>query len=383
MKWDWYSFKRHFGLQAQNGSGDGGDGDGTAAAAAAAGYGMGSGMGHGVGPAGTSTTAPGTGYGTGTSTMGAGTANAGGFGGQSATGFSVGMGPGNASQGVSGVAGFGGGVGARGGVSTAGVSGGSARGGGPTGGGGGTAAGGSASGPASGPGSAAAKYGIHSINDLNNALAGLASFNNAAAWGQQMGTPMQNVAGATLGLEGSNYGFHTNALGGLSYGPSVSPALSSLSGAAPTSPVTVSALPASPAVSSLMLKGYTPAQIAALNSQLNTLYANELRGSANMGFPSAGLAVTPSGGYASSGAAPVGSTVGQATISYPSGPGMVASPRGVPGVPGVNNLSGLMGIRAAPPIRSPFSQMMADNISTQNVNTGAGGQAPLLGGIHK
>jgi len=47
MKWDWHSFKRHFGLQAQNGSGDG-DGD-SAAAAAAAGFGGGEGVTSSVG----------------------------------------------------------------------------------------------------------------------------------------------------------------------------------------------------------------------------------------------------------------------------------------------------------------------------------------------
>jgi hypothetical protein len=101
-------------------------------------------------------------------------------------------------------------------------------------------------------------------------------------------------------------------------------------GAAPVGQVTVSPLgPPSPNLVSLaqQLFGSQAAQAARGSGSSTSNAANlgpTLGGQAptaatTMGFPAAGLANTPGGGVAPSNAAPVGSTIGQATISSPSG----------------------------------------------------------------
>lgn len=97
-----------------------------------------------------------------------------------------------------------------------------------------------------------------------------------------------------------------------------------LQNAYPASPVTVSNL-AAPTTSPGL--GF-PSVVATLQSELAALAGQQASqsfgtslggqppgGKGNMGFPSAGLAVSPRGGYTSSLNAPVGSTIGQSTVT--------------------------------------------------------------------
>jgi hypothetical protein len=342
MKWDWDSFKRHFGLKAQNGSGDG-DGPGgtstSSADAAAAGFG---GQGGDTGaPAGTSTT---------------GTGGFGGFGGNvgfggNAGNTSVGVNAGNANA----AAGFGGGVGAHGGVSTAGVSGpGAAAGGGggsgATGGGGGTASGGSG-------------YGRGTVNALNQALAS-----------QMFGKGVQGMNPATVnlliqaGLMGVPFGYATGVP------TAVSPVAVSELGP----PTKGNAL--SPAEQEVMA-GMNPGQQMIMRGMLSGMaspgFANPPPGYMNMGFPaiegvSPGLTAAPAG--PSPGSGPGGQDGG------PNAPSPFASNTANFGAPGAPR--GTTGFQAPPGFAAMMSNNVAQNMGAAGSSTGTPGSygAPTVGG---
>ena len=107
-----------------------------------------------------------------------------------------------------------------------------------------------------------------------------------------------------------------------------------------------------------------------------------------MGFPAAGLANTPGGGVAPSNAAPVGSTIGQATISSPSGgpnaPSAMATNAGEGGGGGVSGLASAahaaaqQGTPAAPSTVAQVQQSTPDvgsifDLIMSLVSGGAGG----------
>jgi hypothetical protein len=198
---------------------------------------------------------------------------------------------------------------------TAGSSGSSGGTGGPgaaTGAGGGAATGGPGAATGGGGGTAAGGSGISaSVRDAINA-----AFGGGA-------TPTDALRGA---VRNSQLDF-----GGVAGVPSLGvPEGVGGQGAAPVGQVTVSPLgPPSPNLVSLaqQLFGSSAAQAARGSGSSTATSANlgpTLGGQAptaatTMGFPAAGLANTPGGGVAPSNAAPVGSTIGQATISSPSG----------------------------------------------------------------